>query len=166
MKLRRTFPFLFVLTVCGVVACGGASPTQPTIVTTTVAPTPPEPPPGGSDDNANPTPNPSPPPVPPAPGPIPPPDSDPSTLRWTATIASAHWVDGAKLPDTFGVELKGERVKVGTLPELPVIVHTSTAFAAGRHGTLFEAHVESTGWVWSYKGIEGQAFGTMKPLAE
>jgi hypothetical protein len=100
--------------------------------------------------------------VPPTPVPTPPPIPEPPALRWTATITSAHWVDGPRLPDTFGVELKGQVVKFGTLPELPVVVQTSAAFVAGRPGTLLEAHLESTGWVWSYRGIEGAAVGTMK----
>ena len=83
-------------------------------------------------------------------------------LRWTATVTTAHWVNGAGLPATFTVEVKGQVVKFGTLPELPVVVRTATSFAAGRPGTLLEAHVESAGWVWSYQGIEGQAMGTMK----
>jgi len=158
-----THSFL-LLALISAVACGGSSPTEPTTpVAAASKGTPAPPPPSDGENVPPPSPTPAPtPPAPPAPPTPEPPAPEPPTLRWTGTITSAHWIDAAALPDTFDVELKGEVVKFGTLPQLPVITRTSTAFIAGRPGTILEAHLEAAGWVWSYRGIEGEATGTMK----
>lgn len=161
MSVRQIIPAFVLIALMTIGGCGGSLPTQPTGSSVTNGTPAPAPPAGG--DNPSPAPAPAPPPIPappPTPGPAPVPE--PGVQRWTATVTSAHWVNAAALPDTFEVELRGQIVRFGTLPQLPVIARTDTAFAAGHPGTVLEAHLESTGWVWSYQGVEGQAAGTMR----